>query len=417
MENKVVLFDKKENCCACGACYNICPKNAIEMVVDEYGFKYPKIDYTKCISCGACKRVCAFQNVIEKNEPLQVVAAARKDENKIMKSASGGIFAVFAEYFLSIGGIVYGVALVKENNTLVPKHIGIDDLKDLPKLLGSKYVQSDIDNVYKEIRTLLNNKKQILFSGTPCQVAGLKAFLGKKYENLFTIDIICHGVPNAEFFKGYLEILEKKFNGKILDFKFRDKKDGWGPYILSADILKQNKLQKERKYIYLDESTYASMFLYTDILRLNCYKCKYTNKHRTGDITIGDYWGIEKEHPELLKINGGLLDTKKGISAIIINTEKGKLGLEKLGQEIVYFDTTYEKVAIVNTQLREPSKYGKYRDKIMEEYKIGGFNKVDEYYYSKVLKKIAIKKEIKKYIPKYLLGKMKGIYRLIKKII
>lgn len=415
MKNDIILFDKKENCCACGACYNICPRNAIEMIVDEYGFKYPKINYDKCIGCGACKKVCAFQNVIEKNEPLQVVAAARKDEDKIMKSASGGIFAVFAEYFLSIGGIVYGAALVKENNTLVPKHIGIDDLKDLPKLLGSKYVQSDIGNVYKEIRTLLNNKKQILFSGTPCQVAGLKAFLGKKYENLFTIDIICHGVPNAEFFKGYLKILEKKFNGKILDFKFRDKKDGWGPYILSADILKQNKLQKERKYIYLDESTYASMFLYTDILRLNCYKCKYTNKHRTGDITIGDYWGIEKEHPELLKINGGLLDTKKGISAIIINTEKGKLGLEKLGQEIVYFDTTYEKVAVVNTQLRESSKYGKYRNKIMELYKVGGFNKVDEYYYSKVLKKIAIKKKIKKFVPKFLWKKIKIIYKLIKK--
>ena len=297
----------------------------------------------------------------------------------------------------------------------MPKHIGIDNLKDLQKLLGSKYVQSDVGNVYKEIRTLLNNKKHILFSGTPCQVAGLKAFLGKEYDNLFTIDIICHGVPNAEFFKGYLEILEEKFNGKILDFKFRDKKDGWGPYILSADILKQNKLQKERKYIYLDESTYASMFLYTDILRLNCYKCKYTNKHRTGDITIGDYWGIEKEHPELLKINGGLLDTKKGISAIIINTEKGKLEVEKLGQEIVYFDTTYEKVAVVNTQLREPSKYGKYRDKIMEEYKIGGFNKVDEYYYKKVLRKIAIKKKIKKFVPKFLWKKIKIIYKLIKK--
>lgn len=415
MENKVILFDKKENCCACGACYNICPRNAIEMIVDEYGFKYPKINYDKCIGCGACKKVCAFQNVIEKNEPLQVVAAARKDEDKIMKSASGGIFAVFAEYFLSIGGIVYGSALINENDTLVPKHIGIDNLKDLQKLLGSKYVQSDVGNVYKEIRTLLNNKKHILFSGTPCQVAGLKAFLGKEYDNLFTIDIICHGVPNAEFFKGYLEILEEKFNGKILDFKFRDKKDGWGPYILSADILKQNKLQKERKYIYLDESTYASMFLYTDILRLNCYKCKYTNKHRTGDITIGDYWGIEKEHPELLKINGGLLDTKKGISAIIINTEKGKLEVEKLGQEIVYFDTTYEKVAVINTQLREPSKYGNYRDKIMEAYKIGGFNKVDEYYYNKVLREIAIKKKIKKFVPKFLWKKIKIIYKLIKK--
>lgn len=415
MKKKIILFDKKENCCACGACYNICPKNAIEMIVDEYGFKYPKINYDKCIGCGACKKVCAFQNVIEKNEPLQILAAARKDENKIMKSASGGIFAVLAEYFLSIGGIVYGVALVDENDTLVPKHIGINNLKDLPKILGSKYVQSDVGNIYKEIRTLLNNKKQILFSGTPCQVAGLKAFLGKKYDNLFTVDIICHGVPNAEFFKGYLDILEKNFNGKILDFKFRDKKDGWGPYILSLDILKKNSLQSEKKYIYLDESTYASMFLYTDILRLNCYKCKYTNSHRTGDITIGDYWGIEKEHPELLKINGGLLDTKKGISAIIINTEDGKLGVEKLCQEIVCFDTTYEKVAMANTQLREPSKYGKYRNKIMDLYKTGGFKKVDEYYYNKILKKIIIKKKIKRYIPKCLLGRIKIIYKLLKK--
>lgn len=415
MSKKIVLFKKKDECCACGACYNICSQNAIKMIIDEYGFKYPKINYDKCISCGACKRVCAFQNIIKENDPLQVVVAARKDENKIMKSASGGIFAVFAEYFLSIGGIVYGVALVKENDILVPKHIGIDKLEDLPKLLGSKYVQSDIGNVYKEIRTLLNNKKQILFSGTPCQVAGLKAFLGKEYNNLFTIDIICHGVPNEEFFKGYIKVLENKFNGKVLDFKFRDKKAGWGPYILSMDILKQNKSQIEKKYIYSDKSTYVRMFLDTDILRLNCYKCKYTNRNRTGDITIGDYWGVEKEHPELLKVNGGLLDTKKGVSVIIINTEKGKWGVEKLGQEIVYFDTTYEKVAVVNTQLKEPSKYGKYRDKIMDLYKIGGFKKVDEYYYNKVLKKIAIKKKIKKYIPKYLLEKMKGIYRLIKK--
>lgn len=412
MKKNIILFDKKENCCACGACYNICPRNAIKMIVDEYGFKYPKINYDKCIGCGACKKVCAFQNVIEKNEPLQVVAAARKDENKIMKSASGGIFAVFAEYFLSIGGIVYGSALVNENDILVPKHIGIDNLKDLQKLLGSKYVQSDIGNVYKEIRTLLNNKKHILFSGTPCQVAGLKAFLGKEYNNLFTIDIICHGVPNAEFFKGYLKNLEEKFNGKILDFKFRDKTSGWG-LNSKVDLLVNNKRTIE--YLLSDESTYYHMFLDSHNYRENCYVCKYTNRNRTGDITIGDYWGIEKEHPELLKINGGLLDTKKGVSAIIINTEKGKLGLEKLGREIVYFDTTYEKVAVVNTQLREPSKYGKYRNKIMELYKIGGFNKVDEYYYSKVLKKIAIKKEIKKYIPKYLLEKMKGIYRLIKK--
>lgn len=406
MKDKIRLFDKKEDCCACGACYNICSKNAIEMIIDEYGFKYPKIDYDKCISCGACKKVCAFQNVIEKNEPLQVIVAARKDENKIMKSASGGIFAVFAEYFLSIGGIVYGVALIEENGVLEPKHIGVNNLEDLPKLLGSKYVQSDINNVYKKIRILLNDKKQILFSGTPCQVAGLKAFLGRDYNNLFTIDIICHGVPNAEFFKGYLEILEKKFNGKVLDFKFRDKTSGWG-LNSKVNLLINNK--RETKYLLVEESTYYHMFLDSQNYRQNCYKCKYTNRHRTGDITIGDYWGIEKEHPELLKINGGLLDSEKGISAIIINTEKGKLGVERLGQEILYFDTTYEKVANMNMQLRKPSKYGKYRDKIMNLYKIGGFNKVDKYYYSEVLRKIIIKKKIKNFIPKNVRKKIKNL--------
>lgn len=370
------------------------------MIIDEYGFKYPKIDKGKCIECGACMRVCAFQNVIEKNEPLQVIAAARKDENKIMKSASGGIFAVFAEYFLSIGGIVYGSALVNENDTLVPKHIGINSLENLDKLLGSKYVQSDIGNVYKEIRTLLNDKKQILFSGTPCQVAGLKAFLGKEYDNLFTIDIICHGVPNAEFFKGYLEILEKKFNGKILDFKFRDKKDGWGPYILSADILKQNKLQKERKYIYLDESTYASMFLYTDILRLNCYKCKYTNKHRTGDITIGDYWGVEKENPYLLKENGGVIDKHNGISVIIVNTDKGKIWLNRCSDELYLYSSTFEQAAKFNMQLQHPSLYGTFRERIMDLYKKEGYEAVDNFYYNNVLKKVIIKEKKKIYSQK-----------------
>ena len=173
--------------------------------------------------------------------------------------------------------------------------------------------------------------------------------------------------------------------------------------------------KRKTEYLLVEESTYYHMFLDSQNYRQNCYKCKYTNRHRTGDITIGDYWGIEKEHPELLKMNGGLLDTKKGISAIIINTEKGKSEIERLGQDIVYFDTTYEKVASANTQLREPSKYGKYRDKIMEEYKIGGFNKVDEYYYKKVLRKIAIKKKIKKFVPKFLWKKIKIIYKLIKK--
>ncbi|WP_304152526.1 Coenzyme F420 hydrogenase/dehydrogenase, beta subunit C-terminal domain [Megamonas hypermegale] len=414
--DKIILFKKKEDCCACGACYNICPKNAIEMEIDDYGFKYPKINENKCIGCGACKKVCAFQNIKETNEPLEILVSARKDNSKILQSASGGIFAVFAEKILKENGIVFGSALIEKNKILEPEHIYIDKLEDLPKLLGSKYVQSDINSTYKEARKFLSAGKKVLFSGTPCQIAGLKSFLGRKYDNLLTIDIICHGVPNAEFFKGYLKILEKQIKAKIIDFKFRDKKYGWGPYTMCIKFKKDNKI--ENKYFSLEEASYPHMFLYTESLRENCYRCKYTNKNRTGDITIGDYWGIENEHPDLLKENGGILDRKKGISAIIVNTEKGKVWLDKCKDELFLYSSTFEQVAKANIQLREPSPYGKYRDKIMQLYKDGGYELVDKFYYNKVIikyiKKILIKKTIKKIMPEKIWLILKSIYYSVK---
>lgn len=414
MKDKIILFDKKENCCACGACFNICPKSAISMITDEYGFRYPKIDEEKCISCGACQRVCAFQYIEETNKTKSVFVSARKDNDKIMQSASGGIFAVFAEKILKENGVVCGVTLVEESGVLEPKHICIDKIEDLPKLLGSKYVQSDTNIVYKDIKKYLLDNRKVLFSGTPCQVAGLRAFLGKVYNNLLTLDIICHGVPNAEFFKGYLKILEKKFKGKVIDFKFRDKKYGWGPYTMYVKVLKSDKTVIN-KYFSLEESSYAHMFLCTETLRKNCYKCKYTNENRTGDITIGDYWGIEKEHPNLLGENGGVLDRYRGISVAIINTNNGKIWLDKCKDELYLYPSTFEQVAKINTQLREPSAYGKYRDKIMQLYKDGGYKAVDRFYYNKVIRKIILKKNIKKLL-KYLLPKpiwlkLKTIYK------
>lgn len=413
MKDKIVLFDKKENCCACGACFNICPKNAISMVTDEYGFMYPKIDEEKCIGCGACQRVCAFQYIEEINKPKNVFVSARRDNDKIMQSASGGIFAVFAEKILKENGIVCGAALVEENGVLEPKHICIDKIEDLSKLLGSKYVQSDTNTVYKDIKKYLLDNRKVLFSGTPCQVAGLKLFLGKCYNNLLTLDIICHGVPNAEFFKGYLNVLEKKFNGKVLDFKFRDKKCGWGPYTMYVKMLKSDKIVVN-KYFPLEESSYAHMFLCTENLRKNCYKCKYTNENRTGDITIGDYWGVEKEHPDLLRENGGILDRYKGISVAIVNTNNGKIWLDKCKNELYLYPSTFEQAAKVNTQLREPSSYGKFRNKIMALYKEGGYDAVDKFYYDKVIRRILIKKQIKKVIPKVVWSSLKNIYKSIK---
>ena len=415
MKNKVILFNKKEDCCACGACFNICPKNAIEMVTDEYGFKYPKINDKKCINCNACKRVCAYQYVEEKNRPIAVFVSARKDSEKIMKSASGGIFATLAEKVLNEKGIVFGSALVEENNVLEIKHIYIDRLKDLSKLVGSKYVQSDINIAYKKAKMFLTEGRKVLFSGTPCQVAGLKSFLGKSYNNLLTMDIICHGVPNADFFRDYLKVLEKNFKGKVIDFKFRDKKYGWG---LNSCLKYKKDNSILYKYFLVDESTYYHMFLNAECYRENCYRCKYTNKNRTGDITIGDYWGIENEHPELLKENGGKLDKYKGISAVIVNTENGKFWFNKCRNELYMYPSTFEQVAKANTQLRQPSSYGKFRDKIMQIYKENGYEAVDKFYYNKIIKKILLKKslkeKIKNLLPEIVWIKLKLIYKKLK---
>lgn len=412
MKKEIRLFNRKKDCCACGACYNICPKNAIEMIIDEYGFKYPKIDKGKCIECGACMRVCAFQYIEETNIIKEVFVSARKDNNKIIQSASGGIFAVFAEKFLGENGIVCGAALVSENNNLEPKHVSVDELKNLPKLLGSKYVQSDINTIYKDIKKYLLSDKKVLFSGTPCQVAGLKSFLGKSYDNLLTIDIICHGVPNAEFFKGYLKLLEKKYRGKVIDFKFRDKKNGWG----LNSCLKYIDINGKIKYKYFlsSESTYYHMFLQSESYRENCYKCKYTNANRAGDITIGDYWGVEKEHPYLLKENGGVIDKHNGISVIIVNTDKGKIWLNRCSDELYLYSSTFEQAAKFNMQLQHPSLYGTFRERIMDLYKKEGYEAVDNFYYNNVLKKVIIKEKIKKFIPKKIKQEIKKIINYFK---
>ena len=231
------LFENKKDCCACGACLNICPKEAISLKQDEYGFLYPEIDEYLCIRCELCKKVCAFQNVEEDNVPISTFAAISKNRNQAKNSASGGIFAAIAQYVINNNGIVYGAAFDDSWNV---KHIGIEHIEDLIKLQGSKYTQSNTDTTFIEVKKMLALGKQVLYSGTPCQIAGLKKYLGKDYTNLITIDIICHGVPSNKMFKDYLSYLEAKNNAKIQNFKFRDKKTGWG-INGSVVFLKQNK--------------------------------------------------------------------------------------------------------------------------------------------------------------------------------
>lgn len=395
-----MLFNKKEDCCACGACLNICPKQAIRMELDKYGFIYPVIDIAKCIGCGVCKKVCRYKKLKFDTLPL-LVSVAQAERDVLKKSASGGVFASIAQKVIVNGGKVYGVALKYENEKLVAKHIGIDTCDKLSELQGSKYLQSNIGYVYSSIRSELNNNKIILFSGTPCQVAGLRGFLGKKYENLFCIDIICHGVSSNAFFQSYIECLEKKYNDKIIDFKFRDKSAGWG---LMANAYTANG---KNISIKSEDSSYYEFFLKSYTYRSNCYSCRYANGYRTGDITIGDYWGIWEEHPSLLSTNGGSIQEKLGISCLLINSEHGIALVNRYGNGVKQFMSEFSKVAKHNGQLNHPCKLdNKMRDKILTAYLNDGYDAVERIFehYTRLQEfKRGVKRMVKGILPKMVL--------------
>lgn len=396
--NEIVLFKDKKHCCACGACLNICPKRAIAMQKDEYGFLYPQIDEEKCIKCGLCIKTCAFQNSNLNNEPRKTYAA-QSNNTDLKQSASGGIFASIAKNVLKDGGIVYGAAMELMDNKLVVRHIAVNNEADLIKLQGSKYIQSNTEKVYQEIKEQLNNDKLILFSGTPCQVDGLNSYLGKKYNKLITIDIICHGVPNNQMFQDYIKILEEKLKDKIIDFKFRDKTKGWG---LTA---KGYTAKGYTAIIPANVSSYYYMFLKSYIYRDSCYSCKYACRNRCSDITIGDYWGIERVHPEVEEDNVYGLDYKNGISCLIVNTEQGKEVIEKYKTDLRLLVSEFDKAAKYNNQLNKPSKCdNKKCNKILDVYKEKGYKEVDNDF-----KTVKYLNELKNLVPVCIKNKIKNI--------
>lgn len=388
MNDKIVLFENKKECCGCSACMNICPKDAITMVEDERGFIYPKIDYEKCIKCKLCKKVCGYQNYNVKTFPIEAYVGVW-DNNKILNSASGGVFGCLATNIISDGGIVYGASMENINGNLEVMHIGVETLDKLHKLQGSKYIQSNINSIYEEVKINLKTGRKVLFSGTPCQIHGLNSYIGNKdYENLLTIDIICHGVPNVMMFQDYIRVIEKKLNNKVKKFKFRDKKLGWG--LNGIAELEDKKGQIKKKIIYAGESSYYKLFLKSEIYRENCYSCKYANLNRVSDITIGDYWGIEEEHSEL--ISNKKVNKFKGISGVLVNTLNGKLYINNYSKQLNLYPTEIEKIARHNEQLVKPSKEGCNRDLILSLYEKNGYDDVERWYNRKnALKLILIK--------------------------
>lgn len=309
-----------KNCTGCMACYNKCPNNAISVVYNEGGFYTPHIDKEKCTNCGLCNSVCPqIHESINQNMP-DFCYGVMADDDIRQNSASGGVFAVIAQEYLKNGGYVCGAAFSDDFKRI--EHIIINNEKDLIRLQNSKYVQSYTGKVFSGIKKLLDENKEVLFSGTPCQVAGLNSYLGKDYDNLLTMDLICHGIPSPLVWEKYLNALAK--GRTVNNLTFRNKKYGW-IYKGDVEIELKNKLFAST---VKDNLFYRSFF---ELLILNeaCFNCKYLNLNRPADLTIGDFWGIEYKDPEM--------DDQKGTSLLIIHTPKGQRIVNKFKNKFKKF--------------------------------------------------------------------------------
>ncbi|MGN0660810.1 MAG: Coenzyme F420 hydrogenase/dehydrogenase, beta subunit C-terminal domain [Oscillospiraceae bacterium] len=304
----------KFECCGCGACMNICPVNAISMQEDEMGFCYPVKIKEKCINCRKCERICSFEagkKVIDDYSTL-AYGAVNKDEAIRSASRSGGVFTEISNIILDNGGTVYGCELTDDFNAV---HTRATSCEERDKFRGSKYIQSDISDVYKQIVSDLEEGKQVMFSGTTCQVEAVRKYIEASRadsSNLYLVDIVCHGVPSKRVFHDYLKFIEKKNKCKVTGFNFRNKeKFGWKAHVETAITDKG-----EFDYRY-----FKNLFLEHDITRDSCFECPYRNTVRSGDISLADFWGINDLAPEM--------NDNKGISLILIHTDKGKALFEK----------------------------------------------------------------------------------------
>ena len=328
----IVELDKNK-CTGCRCCEKVCPVNAIQMIENKEGFIEPRIIEEKCINCGLCfKRCPQLHDVYIKNklENIKILAAKSKDINNQKSSSSGGIFSVLATYILKQEGIVYGCAF---NSELIAEHIRISNTSEIYKLKGSKYVQSNTKNTFSLCKQDLENNKKVLYSGTPCQIAGLKSFLGKEYDKLITVDLLCHGVPSPMLLKKYIQFLEEKNNAKIINIEFRNKEKAyWGLGYKIKVTFENNKT----KFFNGDEDIYTNAFTQGSTLREACYNCGYTNLCRQGDITLGDFWGVEKTYPKLYD--------KNGISLLLVNTDKGNKIIELLNNSLYTYHIEYNKI-------------------------------------------------------------------------
>lgn len=374
----------EENCCGCRACEMVCPKKAIKMEYDSKGFLLPRVQAADCIECGICKKRCPIEMPVMGNPAIKVYAARNQKDEVTKKSSSGGIFPVFAEEILNAEGVVFGCAF---HEKMEAQHIKITSPAQILLLQGSKYVQSNTAHTYADARECLKEGKKVLYSGTPCQIAGLKAYLGSEYDNLYTIETICHGAPSPGVFQKYLQWLKECYGSEVNGFVFRDKtRKAWGGFDLKVDFA-----DGKRRFLFGQTDPYFASFFEGKISRESCYRCPYASEKRVADITLGDYWGIEKAHTEFTD--------PRGVSVVSVNTDKGQRLFHACKNKMAIVESSYQDAARFNPELKRPAIRPENYDAIYNSYQ----NDSTDVFFSRTLNPgLRIKKRINNILPFWL---------------
>lgn len=316
----MISIANKESCCGCGACAQICPKGCITMTADAEGFLYPVVQSSHCVDCGACVRTCPISSPISyKTDSVEAFAAMSLDDDTRQRSSSGGIFSELAQHVLNTGGVVFGAAFAEDFSV---HHVMISRADQLTQLRGSKYLQSATEDTFREVRTLLEDGREVLYTGVACQIAGLKQYLRRDYPNLYTVDVLCHGVPSPKVWRIYLGHLSALHDSAVQCVDFRCKDTGWKHF--SMKICFENGKTYSNP---LSEDAFLRLFLENICLRPSCHSCQFKQFPRPSDITIGDAWGIGSIFPNL--------DDNKGTSLIMVNSQKGHSLLNQIQNHLV----------------------------------------------------------------------------------
>ncbi|MBO5179562.1 MAG: Coenzyme F420 hydrogenase/dehydrogenase, beta subunit C-terminal domain [Clostridia bacterium] len=371
---------ESNKCTGCTACFNICPNNAISILQNEEGFYMPQIDEEKCVNCGLCTKICPVLNTKKNESKNKCFVAFNKDVEARKKSSSGGIFDVLAKNVINSNGIVIGAAFDEKVHLI---HKAVSDIRSIEELRGSKYLQSELNDIFKYVKENVE-ERQILFVGTPCQVAGLKAFLKKDYNNLICVDVICHGTPSPKMFEAYVNEIEKNNNDKLIKYDFRDKSTGWETYSNTA-IFKNKKCSELQK-----NNNYMKLFLSDIALKESCYDCNFKLGNKYSDITLGDFWGVSKFYPEM--------HNRDGVSAIIINTDKGAEMFENIKNELDYKECKLEEIVAGNPSLAKSAGYPEKRKEFFTDLKQLSFDELSQKYERKISLLQKIKNKVKSFV-------------------